>query len=126
MTISRRSFLQGVIAIAVVSIFPGGGSVAIEDLPDGKEKNCRYPEVIKIMEDRLRQLFFEPNDMHTRYKWCQLVQDDLHREFITNRKFFNFRVVCNEINNPDLGKFVGEVFVQPSPLIEVLVYKISA
>jgi phage tail sheath protein FI len=77
----------------------------------------------KAISAAAKYLLFEFNDAFTRAQFVALIEPYL-REIQGRRGIYDFRVVCDETNNPgeviDRNEFVGDIYIKPAKSINFL------
>ena len=77
----------------------------------------------KAISQAAKYLLFEFNDAFTRAQFVALIEPYL-RDIQGRRGIYDFRVVCDETNNPgeviDRNEFVGDIYVKPAKSINFL------
>lgn len=77
----------------------------------------------KAISAAAKYLLFEFNDAFTRAQFVALIEPYL-REVQGRRGIYDFRVVCDETNNPgeviDRNEFVGDIYIKPAKSINYL------
>lgn len=77
----------------------------------------------KSISNAAKSLLFEFNDEFTRAQFRNLVEPFL-REVQGRRGIYDFKVVCDESNNPpeviDSNRFVGDIYVKPAKSINYI------
>jgi phage tail sheath protein FI len=77
----------------------------------------------KAISAAAKYLLFEFNDAFTRAQFVAMVEPYL-REIQGRRGIYDFRVVCDETNNPgsviDRNEFVGDIYIKPAKSINFL------
>ena len=77
----------------------------------------------KAIAQSAKYLLFEFNDEFTRAQFRAMVEPFL-REVKGRRGIYDFRVVCDDSNNPgeviDAGRFVGAIYIKPSRSINYI------
>jgi hypothetical protein len=108
-----------------VVAFPGEGTILYGDKTmQGRSSafdriNVRRLFIIleKAIAKASRQALFEFNDEFTRSQFVSLIEPFL-RDIQGRRGIYDFRVVCDETNNPpsviDRNEFVGDIYVKPA------------
>jgi phage tail sheath protein FI len=111
--------------------FPGEGTILYGDKTmQGRSSafdriNVRRLFIVleKAIAQASRQSLFEFNDEFTRAQFVALVEPFL-RDVQGRRGIYDFRVVCDESNNPasviDRNEFVGDIYVKPARSINFI------
>ena len=77
----------------------------------------------KAIAQAAKYLLFEFNDAFTRAQFVSMVEPYL-REIQGRRGLYDFRIVCDETNNPgnviDRNEFVGDIYIKPAKTINFL------
>ncbi len=114
-----------------VVTFPGQGTVLFGDKtalgkPSAFDRiNVRrlFITLEKAISVAARSSLFEFNDEFTRAQFVSLVEPFL-RDVQGRRGIFDYRVVCDETNNPgsvvDRNEFVGDIYVKPAKSINFI------
>lgn len=114
-----------------VVAFPGEGTILYGDKTmQGRSSafdriNVRRLFIVleKAISQASRQSLFEFNDEFTRAQFVALVEPFL-RDIQGRRGIYDFRVVCDETNNPpsviDRNEFVGDIYVKPARSINFI------
>jgi phage tail sheath protein FI len=114
-----------------VVAFPGEGTILYGDKTmQGRSSafdriNVRRLFIVleKAISQASRQSLFEFNDEFTRAQFVALVEPFL-RDVQGRRGIYDFRVVCDETNNPpsviDRNEFVGDIYVKPARSINFI------
>lgn len=114
-----------------VVAFPGEGTILYGDKTlQGRSSafdriNVRRLFIVleKAISKASRQALFEFNDEFTRSQFVALIEPFL-RDIQGRRGIYDFRVVCDETNNPpsviDRNEFVGDIYVKPARSINFI------
>jgi hypothetical protein len=119
------------LGINPIVVFPGEGAILYGDRtmslkPSAFDRiNVRrlFLTVEKAISKAAKYLLFEFNDSFTRAQFVALVEPYL-RDIQGRRGIYDFRVVCDESNNPgeviDRNEFVGDIYIKPAKSINFL------
>jgi Phage tail sheath protein subtilisin-like domain/Phage tail sheath C-terminal domain len=114
-----------------VVTFPGQGTVLFGDKtalarPSAFDRiNVRrlFITLEKSISTASKYMLFEFNDTFTRAQFRNMVEPFL-RDIQGRRGIYDFKVVCDESNNPasviDRGEFVGDIYIKPARSINFI------
>ncbi len=112
-----------------VVAFPGSGTVlwgdkTLQTKPSAFDRiNVRrlFNVLEKSFATSANYILFEQNDAFTRRSFVNQI-DPVLREVQNGRGIENYRIVCDETNNPgsvvDRGEFVCDIFIQPTKSVQ--------
>ena len=112
-----------------VVAFPGSGTVlwgdkTLQTKPSAFDRiNVRrlFNVLEKSFATSANYILFEQNDSFTRRSFVNQI-DPVLREVQNGRGIENYRIVCDETNNPgsvvDRGEFVCDIFIQPTKSVQ--------
>ena len=112
-----------------VVAFPGSGTVlwgdkTLQTKPSAFDRiNVRrlFNILEKSFATSANNILFEQNDAFTRRSFVNQI-DPVLREVQNGRGIENYRIVCDESNNPgavvDRGEFVCDIFIQPTKSVQ--------